>query len=52
MKNFVHGGRLKKFTPFLDEVVVIEDGHHFIQQEKPSEVSDHILKFFGRLSAM
>jgi len=51
MKNFVHGGHLKKIAPFLEEVVVIEDGHHFIQQEKPNEVSDHILKFFGRLSA-
>jgi len=49
MKNFVHGEDLKKSVPFLDEVVVI-DGHHFIQQEKPNEVSDHILKFFGRLS--
>lgn len=51
MKKFVHGGQLKKSAPFLEEVVVIEDGHHFIQQEKPNEVSDHILKFFGRLSA-
>jgi len=50
MKNFVHGGRLKKIAPFLEEVVVIEDGHHFIQQEKPNEVSDHILNFFGRFS--
>lgn len=50
MKNIVHGGHLKTFAPFLEEVVVIEDGHHFIQQEKPNEVSDHILKFFGRLS--
>lgn len=52
MKDFVHGGGLKKVVPFLEEVVVIEDGHHFIQQEKANEISDHILKFFGRISSL
>jgi len=52
MKNFIHGGGLKKFVPFLEDVVVIEDGHHFIQQEKANEISDHILKFLGRISSL
>ncbi|GLJ07165.1 hypothetical protein SUGI_0060200 [Cryptomeria japonica] len=45
IKNYVHGGGLKKTFPFLEEIVVIEGGHHFIQQEKAQEVSGHILEF-------
>uniref|UniRef100_A0A0D6R310 soluble epoxide hydrolase n=1 Tax=Araucaria cunninghamii TaxID=56994 RepID=A0A0D6R310_ARACU len=53
-KNYVHGGGYKKTVPFLEEVVVLEGGHHFIQQEKPEEISLHILEFIGkfRLSSL
>ncbi|GLJ49681.1 hypothetical protein SUGI_1054330 [Cryptomeria japonica] len=53
-KNYVHEGGLKKNVPFLEEIVVIKDGHHFIQQEKSHEISQHILDFFGKfkLSAL
>eukprot|EP01018_Ginkgo_biloba_P009519 Gb_01802 [translate_table: standard] len=51
-KDYVHKGGFKKNVPSLEEVVVIEGAHHFIQQEKPKEISDHILKFFGNLSVM
>lgn len=38
----------KSIVPNL-EVVVIEDGHHFIQQEKSERVSEEILSFFNKL---
>ena len=39
---------MKELIPDV-EVVIIE-GHHFIQQEKHQEVSDHILSFLHKLA--
>ncbi|KAF3529846.1 hypothetical protein DY000_02039432 [Brassica cretica] len=46
--TYVKGEMFKSIVPNL-EVVVIEDGHHFIQQEKSERVSQEILSFFNKL---
>ncbi|KAH0908104.1 hypothetical protein HID58_031425 [Brassica napus] len=46
-KEYIHEGGLKKHVPFLQEVVVMEGVGHFLQQEKPDEVTDHIYSFFS-----
>ncbi|XP_048334922.2 uncharacterized protein LOC107424574 [Ziziphus jujuba] len=43
-KEFVKGDVFKSFVPNL-EVVIIPDGHHFINQEKPQQISEEILSF-------
>ncbi|CAA6661536.1 unnamed protein product [Spirodela intermedia] len=45
VQNFIHKGGLKKFVPLLEEVVVMEGVGHFLNQEKPSETTDHIFDF-------
>ncbi|CAF1715297.1 hypothetical protein Bca4012_040736 [Brassica carinata] len=47
-KEYIHEGGLKKHVPFLQEVVVMEGVGHFLQQEKPDEVTDHIYGFFSK----
>ena len=46
--EYVKGEMFKSIVPNV-EVVVIEDGHHFIQQEKSKQVSEEILSFFNKL---
>ncbi|CAK9148828.1 unnamed protein product [Ilex paraguariensis] len=48
VKEYIHSGTFKKFVPFLQEVVVMEGVAHFIQQEKPEEVSQHIFDFIQK----
>lgn len=43
IKDYVEGDEFKSFVPNLE--VVVLDGHHFIQQENPHEVSNQILSF-------
>lgn len=47
--EYVKGEMFKNVVPDL-EIVVIEDGHHFIQQEKSEQVSQEILSFLNKLS--
>uniref|UniRef100_A0A1J3HAE7 soluble epoxide hydrolase n=1 Tax=Noccaea caerulescens TaxID=107243 RepID=A0A1J3HAE7_NOCCA len=47
-KEFINGGGFKKQVPFLQEVVVMEGVGHFLHQEKPEEVTDHIHGFFKK----
>lgn len=48
-KQYVHGDVFKSYVPNLE--VVILEGHHFIHQEKPQEISNEILSFLRKQSA-
>ncbi|CAI9776218.1 unnamed protein product [Fraxinus pennsylvanica] len=44
-KEFIHKGGFQKYVPLLQEVVVIEGAAHFINQERPDEINQHIYDF-------
>lgn len=46
-KKFIHEGGMAAFVPNLKEVFVLENTGHFLQEEKPTVVNEHILGFFG-----
>ncbi|XP_044501121.1 epoxide hydrolase A-like [Mangifera indica] len=48
VKEYIHDGGFKRDVPFLEEVVVMEGVAHFINQEKPDEVSAHIYDFIKK----
>lgn len=48
-KDYLEGSMFKSLVPGIQ--VVILDGHHFIQQEKPQEVSNEILSFLRDISS-
>ncbi|KAK4338874.1 hypothetical protein RND71_040336 [Anisodus tanguticus] len=50
-KDYIHKGGLKKDVPLLEDVVILEGVAHFLQQEKPDEVNEHIHVFFQGLSS-
>lgn len=45
IKEYIHKGGFQMFVPLLQEVVVIEGGAHFINQERPDEINGHIYSF-------
>ncbi|KAJ7530612.1 hypothetical protein O6H91_14G010300 [Diphasiastrum complanatum] len=45
MKEFIHGGDFVKYVPNLKGIVILPGGH-FIQQECPHEVNEHLTNFF------
>lgn len=45
VKDYVQKGGMLKDVPLLKEVVVMEGVGHFLQQEKPDEISKHIYDF-------
>ena len=47
-KEYIHNGGFKKDVPLLQEVVVMEGVAHFLNQEKPEEVSEHIYDFINK----
>ncbi|KAJ6852741.1 uncharacterized protein M6B38_253165 [Iris pallida] len=47
-KDYIHKGGFKRDVPFLQDVVVMEGVGHFINQERPDEVSDHIYDFIQK----
>ncbi|KAL5791856.1 hypothetical protein ACOSP7_000450 [Xanthoceras sorbifolium] len=48
IKEYIHNGGFKKDVPMLQEVVVMEGVAHFLNQEKPEEVSEHIYDFIKK----
>ncbi|XP_016516062.1 epoxide hydrolase 1 [Nicotiana tabacum] len=51
VKDYVHKGGMKKDVPLLEEVVILENVGHFLQQEKPDEINKHIYAFFHGFSS-
>jgi len=47
-KEYIHNGGFKKDVPLLGEVIVMEGIAHFINQEKPDEISKHIYNFIHK----
>ncbi|KAF9622192.1 hypothetical protein IFM89_030050 [Coptis chinensis] len=48
VKEYIHGGGFKRDVPFLEELVVMEGVGHFINQEKPDEVTAHTYDFIQK----
>lgn len=50
--EFIHGdGGFKKHVPLLEEVVVLEGIGHFLNQECPHHLTQHILDFISKFSS-
>ncbi|CAI9118877.1 OLC1v1020504C1 [Oldenlandia corymbosa var. corymbosa] len=47
-QDYIHKGGFETDVPMLEEVVVIKDAAHFINQEVPDEISKHIYDFIRR----
>ncbi|GMH08293.1 hypothetical protein Nepgr_010133 [Nepenthes gracilis] len=45
VQDYINKGGMKKDVPFLQDVVIMEGVGHFLQQEKPDEISKHIYDF-------
>ncbi|XP_077218517.1 epoxide hydrolase 1-like [Tasmannia lanceolata] len=48
VQDYIHKGGFKKDVPFLEDVVVMEGVGHFINQEKPEEITTHIYNFIKK----
>ncbi|PIN18402.1 Soluble epoxide hydrolase [Handroanthus impetiginosus] len=44
-KDYIHKGWFQKFVPLLHEIIVLEGAAHFVNQEKPEEINEHIHAF-------
>ncbi|XP_058084067.1 uncharacterized protein LOC131231778 isoform X2 [Magnolia sinica] len=49
-KEYIHSDEFKKDVPFLEDVIVMEGVAHFINEEKPDEITDHIFSFFQKFN--
>ncbi|KAM3268292.1 hypothetical protein P3S67_031233 [Capsicum chacoense] len=47
-KEYIHNGGFKKDVPLLEEVVILEGAAHFVNQERPDEISKHIYDFIHK----
>ncbi|XXG80583.1 hypothetical protein AAC387_Pa09g1413 [Persea americana] len=41
-KEYINSGLFNKGVPFLNEVVIIKGAGHFIHEERPDQITDHI----------
>lgn len=48
VKEYIHEGGFKRDVPLLQEVVIMVGVGHFINQEKPQEIADHIYEFIKK----
>lgn len=48
IKEYIHGGGFKESVPGLEQVVVMKGVGHFINQEKPEEINNHIYDFITK----
>ena len=50
VKDYIHKGGFKAYVPNLEDVVIMEGVSHFLNQEKPKEISGHICEFFSKFA--
>ncbi|XP_027115987.1 epoxide hydrolase 3 [Coffea arabica] len=48
VQDYIHKGGFKNDVPLLEDVVVVKDAAHFINQERPDEINKHIYDFIQR----
>jgi len=48
VQKYIHEGGFKSDVPFLQDVIIMEGAGHFINQEKPNEITDHIFDFISK----
>ncbi|KAM7521457.1 hypothetical protein LguiA_011359 [Lonicera macranthoides] len=48
VKDYIHKGGFKNQVPFLQELVIMEGVAHFLTQERPEEISQHIYDFIKK----
>ncbi|KAL5713142.1 Epoxide hydrolase 2 [Ranunculus cassubicifolius] len=48
VKQYIESGGFKRDVPFLEELVVMEGVAHFLNQERPDEISAHIYDFLQK----
>lgn len=48
VKDYIHKGGFERDVPLLQDVVVMKGVGHFITQERPKEISDHIYDFIQK----
>ncbi|PWA60458.1 epoxide hydrolase [Artemisia annua] len=48
IKDYIRNGGFQNDVPLLEEVVVLEDVAHFINQEKPDEINKNIIEFLKK----
>lgn len=49
VREYIHRGGFKRDVPLLEEVVVMEGVAHFLNQERPEEISRHIYEFIRKI---
>ena len=47
MAEYLNSGRVKEFVPKL-EIVFLDEGSHFVQEQLPGEVNKLILNFLAK----
>nr|XP_043630680.1 epoxide hydrolase A-like [Erigeron canadensis] len=48
VQNYIHKGGFKKDVPLLEDVVIMQGVGHFLHEEKPDEINEHIHHFFKK----
>ncbi|PWA35317.1 Alpha/beta hydrolase fold-1 [Artemisia annua] len=48
VKDYILGDGFKQDVPFLEDVIVMKDVAHWINQEKPHEISKYIVEFLQK----
>ncbi|XP_020682828.1 uncharacterized protein LOC110099869 isoform X2 [Dendrobium catenatum] len=48
VKDYIHKGGFRRDVPFLQDVIVMEGVAHFINQERPEEISNYIYEFIQK----
>lgn len=49
-KDYIEKGGFKKDVPLLEDVVILQGVAHFLHEEKPDEINQHIHHFIKQFS--